>query len=507
MVWISWKETAVNMDPATARKVRKPVLAGSWYPASAESLRNLVSGLLEEKTSHPEIGPQPLRALVVPHAGLAYSGGVAAGGFALLRDHPPRRVVILSPSHRVGFSGLSLPEATHFATPLGEIPLDLTALDTLRRQPLFANAPQAHDTEHAIEIELPLLQVALPDSWQLVPVIVGRTTPDTAARAADALRPLLDQETLLVISGDFTHYGAAYGYQPWPANEQLPERLREMDMTTFGFLQRHDTKGFLDHLEKTGNTSCAAAPAGILLNLLDAECRVTLLEYDTSGRMTRDNTLSVSYLAIAVTREAPLSTQPDHDTDTLGEADMRLLHRLARRVLQQVVTSGSTPANVREIARGFEVPDHLRRLSGAFVTLKKHHDLRGCIGSILPVMPLWDAVADNALNAALRDPRFRPVQPEELPQLEVEVSVLSPLRPIPGPEAFVVGKQGILLTKEGRRAVFLPEVATEQGWSREETLAQLSRKAGLAADAWRSGATFEVFTTRKYSAPFLEQEN
>ena len=148
------------------------------------------------------------------------------------------------------------------------------------------------------------------------------------------------------------------------------------------------------------------------------------------------------------------------------------------------------------------LPGHLRAPSGAFVTLKRGGDLRGCIGTIEPREPLYQAVLDNGDNAARRDPRFSPVTPPELQDLVIEVSVLSPPRPIDSWEEFKVGEQGIILSKSGRRAVFLPEVATEQGWTREETLSYLARKAGLPADAWRSGASFSVFTTTIYEAPY-----
>ena len=128
-----------------------------------------------------------------------------------------------------------------------------------------------------------------------------------------------------------------------------------------------------------------------------------------------------------------------------------------------------------------------------FVTLKIHGDLRGCIGSLAPVEPLYQSVHNNAVNAALRDPRFNPVEDRELPLIEVDVSVLSPIRDIPSIADFKIGQQGIILAKGRYRAVYLPEVATEQGWTMEETLASLSQKAGLRPDAWREGATFQVF--------------
>ena len=163
---------------------------------------------------------------------------------------------------------------------------------------------------------------------------------------------------------------------------------------------------------------------------------------------------------------------------------------------------GAQAVDPEALSEGLDLGPRSRVPSGAFVTLKKHGDLRGCIGHIEPVEALYRAVVDNAVSAALRDHRFQPVTEAELSGLEVEVSVLSPLSPIASCQDFVVGEQGIVLSRGNRRAVYLPEVATEQGWSREETLAHLSRKAGLPADAWREGASFRVFTSQKYSAPY-----
>ena len=127
------------------------------------------------------------------------------------------------------------------------------------------------------------------------------------------------------------------------------------------------------------------------------------------------------------------------------------------------------------------------------VTLKRGGRLRGCIGYIEGIKPLHEAVAENAANAAVGDPRFRPVSPAEVPDLEFEVSALTPLRPVAGPEAIEVGRHGILLEQSGRRAVFCPQVAAEEGWDLQTTLRHLSLKAGLGPEAWREGARFRVF--------------
>lgn len=130
-----------------------------------------------------------------------------------------------------------------------------------------------------------------------------------------------------------------------------------------------------------------------------------------------------------------------------------------------------------------------------FVTLHAQGMLRGCIGSLEPQAPLYLSVHENAIGAALRDPRFPPVSARDVPRLTVDVSILSPIEPIAGPEAFRLGEHGIILEKGWNRAVYLPEVAPEQGWTVEQTLCSLSEKAGLPPDAWREGTSFKVFSS------------
>ncbi len=143
----------------------------------------------------------------------------------------------------------------------------------------------------------------------------------------------------------------------------------------------------------------------------------------------------------------------------------------------------------------YELTDKLRVPMATFVTLKIGGRLRGCIGSLAPAAPLYESVHDNAVNAALNDYRFRPVRPEELAQLELQISILSPIVDIASIDEFKVGEHGIILRKGMNRAVYLPEVAVEQQWSVDQTLSSLSEKAGLSADAWREGATFQVFSS------------
>jgi AmmeMemoRadiSam system protein B/AmmeMemoRadiSam system protein A len=493
--------------PAAAEeRVRESALAGGWYPADPKELSDYVDGLLDAAKAEPAQGP--IRALIAPHAGYVYSGATAAQVFSLVRGGVYRRLMVLAPSHRSGFEGLSIADVDAYETPLGRIPLDTEAIAGLRGSGLVISDPGAHAREHAIEIELPLLQRALVPGWKLIPVLVGRLDGDDYAEAADLLRPLADDGTLVVVSSDFTHFGPRFGYMPFPPDQEAPEHIRALDDGAIERILARDGPGLLDYQEKTGITICGYRPLALLLHMLPADAQVQRVAYATSGELTGDWSSSVSYAALVVTGPSPISAPPAPSEaapatgQAMDEADLRLLHRLAVLGVEHAVLGPSEDRDAEVDASLHGLPESLRAPAGAFVTLKEDGQLRGCIGYILPRKPLYQAVLENGVNAAVNDMRFRPVGPEELDKLEVEVSVLSEPRAIGGAEEFQVGEQGVILRKDGHQAVFLPEVALEQGWSREETLSHLARKAGLPEDAWRDGASFEVFTSTKYAAPY-----
>ncbi len=491
--------------PPTVQKVRTPAVAGSWYPGKADLLSLYLDGMLEKAVLDPALTDQAsIRALILPHAGYQFSGSTAAAGLKQVMGRKYKRVVVIGPAHRFGFTGLSIADVTHYETPLGLIPLDLEAKAALVRQSMVRHVNDAHYREHSIEMELPMLQRALEPGWKLVPILVGDMDADGFAMAARQIKFLLDSETLLVISGDFTHYGPNYDYKPFANDGKIAKKLRSLDIGLLKQLAARDSAGMLAYRAKTGITACGLGPMVLLANLMPEESRLQLVQYQTSGRITDDYTNSVSYLAVAVIADAPFhATKKNEAVRELSEADLIILHKMAKKALEVAVKNGPKAVSAEVIAAEFDLPEHFRDNSGAFVTLKREGRLRGCIGFIKPVKPLYQAVIDNAVNAALMDHRFIPVRPLELPLLELEVSVLSPMRSIPSFEGFEVGKHGVVLSKSGRSAVFLPEVAIEQGWSREETLTQLSRKAGLSGDAWKKDSSFKIFTAQKYSAPYI----
>ena len=485
--------------------VRPPAVAGSFYTDDADALRSRIETLLEEARTGVEVGSA--RALVVPHAGYAYSGATAALAFANLPREGIRRVILLGPSHHFGFSGGALPAEgiTAFETPLGSLPLDVKAIARLRGQSPFGGPANAHGPEHSIEVELPFLQVVAPKA-RLVPIVVGSNTDLKACfKMAETLAGLVDDGTVVIASSDFTHHGSRYGWSPYEG-PKLGDTLISIGRETAERAAAMDPMGFLKQIEVSGDTVCGARPVGVLAALLarafDGEGHV--LDVTTSGHVTGSFDLSVTYAAVAFDGDwVSWRSQPEAKAaGDLGAADGEALIALARAVLQSRL---SHDASVAEWFASH--PDTRRWLfpAGSFVTLnntgkrvRTEGRLRACMGVIEAEQPLLDAVVQGAVWAA-RDPRFPPLEIGELAEVEIEVSVLSPMQAVRSYRFIKPGIHGVLMAKDGRRAVFLPQVATEEGWNRDTMLDHLSVKAGLPRTAWQHGATFQIFTAQVFA--------
>lgn len=473
-------------------KVRPSALAGLWYEANGAELARTIDEMLRNAGDR-DLRGHPI-ALVVPHAGYQYSGPTAAQGFSTLRGRSYDRVFLLGPSHHAGFHGVSVPDATHYETPLGRVEIDYETVNDLASTRLFMRHPYAHKEEHSLEIQLPFLQRVLGEGrFRIVPMLISHLTREEVEELAMELRTRVGPGDLLVASSDFTHYGPRFQYMgPIGSTfgaKDAPARLDELLDRAWAAIQKLDTDALFRHKNETGDTICGFLPIAVLLSTLpDREVTPFRLKSDTSGRITGDYRNSVSYMSIAFTGLWPYERASG--AEALSEEEKRALLDYARRVVERYVKTGER-LSVEEA--GIEVTERLKENSGAFVTLKKQGHLRGCIGNILPVKPLVKAVQDNAVNAAAFDSRFYPVRPEELPDISVEVSVLTRPKEIKGVEQIILGRHGVIIHKGGRSAVFLPQVAPEQGWTVSETLSHLSMKAGLGPDGWEEGARFEVF--------------
>ncbi|HAK97229.1 MAG TPA: hypothetical protein DCM87_20125, partial [Planctomycetes bacterium] len=305
-----------------------------------------------------------------------------------------------------------------------------------------------------------------------------------------------------------------FGYTPF--RRDIEAGLRALDYGAIAPILAGAPRAFSDYIAKTGATVCGHGPIGVLLEIMTrvrgpAGAPAVLLSYATSGEATGargDAALlsqgSVSYASIAFCKPGavkgggvvePLDLLP-RDRKIAKESEKKLL-ALARTVIVRYL-AGERHEDPSAYVDWAALPAEARFKAGAFVTLKERGGLRGCIGTIMPEEALWEAVVTNAINAAVRDRRFEPVEKNEVGELSIEISVLTPPREVKGPEEFIVGTHGILIEKGGRRAVFLPQVAPEQGWNREQTLDHLVMKAGLAPGAWREGTRFWVFEAQVF---------
>ena len=476
-------------DRVWRRRWTKRFAARPWPEAGTEGaperLEAQVGGLLD---AAPHRVAGQVTALIEPHAGYRYSGLGAASGYALIGGRAYRRVVILAPTHYSGFPGFSIAPATHFATPLGEVELDLEPMEALRACPLHSDAPaRAHAEEHSIEIQLPMLQRVLP-GVPVLPLLIGHLQRRDYAPLAEALAPFVDAETLVVASSDFTHQGPRFDYVPFGSD--LPVNLRSLDFGAYAAVADLDAEAFLNYVDRTGITVCGFRPIALLLHLAAPSTQVRRVSYYTSGDVIGDWENTVSYLTAAFQRPDP---HPPVQVHVLDAAAMRVALALAREAMVRRAHGQGPPPLPADL------PAALAARGACFVTLQRGTDLRGCIGRIDATGPLAESIVSNARSAAAEDPRFSPVGPSEADLMTIEVSVLTPPERVAGPEHIELGRHGVILEKWGRRAVFLPQVAVDQIWTVEELLDHLARKAGLSAGAWRDEARFEVFSCQVFS--------
>lgn len=469
-------------------------IAGSWYPGAPASLKAMIDSFL----APCPVPDTPCNVLVVPHAGYPYSGPTAGYAYAAIDRKKIRRVILLAPSHRYGIRDLAvLPMADAVSTPLGTIPLDTDMRNALLGEAMFRADDGVHRVEHSTQIQYPFLQHCLGD-FKLLPVIVGNLSPRAADALAAALKPFLFDDVLLVVSSDFIHYGSDFDYEPFPQDTEAKTRAINLDAAD-AICKRAPAR-FERIVDESGATICGREPIRAALRMLPTGCTGSVLHYATSSDESRDFSRFVCYCAIGFHAEFPPAPEraeagEDADSGSLSAADKSFLLDLARRAIQYALNTRMIPtADALKVNQAALSPA-LRKNMGAFVTLslKQNHRLRGCIGEIQPYRPLWKAVLGRAVDAAFRDPRFLPLTAQEFAGVEIEISALTPAVPVGSWRDIVIGRHGMTLTKNGRSAVFLPQVAPEQGWGIEETLTNLAMKARLPADAWREGASFTVF--------------
>ena len=455
---------------------RKPVVAGAFYPGNREELAAQVDGFLANAKKADIKGR--IIALIAPHAGYIYSGQVAAHSFKQLEGTDFKKIIIISPSHYVGFDGISVYNQGSFETPLGLVKVDEElANKIIQKNKRFILFPPAHQKEHAIEVEIPFLQrVYKGRDFKIVPIVMGNPVSGDIKILSDALYDVVDKDTLLIISADLSHY---HSY----------DKAVELDTSGISAIEKLDSDGFAQQINN--GTTEIDAPISALAMIMFANrsgAKAAVLKYANSGDVTVDKSKVVGYSSILI--YAPLEAEKKGDAvmedEYLNKEEKKKLLEIARLSIIEVVTGKKqSPPDVTE--------ERLKENCGAFVTIKENDRLRGCIGYIQAVKPLYETVKDVAKSAAVNDYRFNPVSQDELDKLQLEISVLTPLKKINNISEIVVGKHGLYMKQGFNSGLLLPQVATEYKWDKETFLKETCRKSGLSQDAWKDKST-EIYT-------------
>jgi AmmeMemoRadiSam system protein B/AmmeMemoRadiSam system protein A len=458
------------------KEIREPAVAGAFYPDNPEVLSRDVKRYLENAKKEKLDGE--IVALVSPHAGYMYSGQVAAYAYKLIEGKAFDSVVVVAPSHRALFKGASVYDRGGYRTPLGTVPVDVDLSRKMmgqRKEIQFL--PEAHFQEHSLEVQIPFLQVAL-KSFKLVPIVMEpywswESCQYLASAIAEAAK---GKKVLLIASSDLSHF---HSY----------EEAVKLDQIVLADIDRFDPEGLNRDLKKGICEACGGGP--IISIMLAAKAlganKGKVVKYLNSGDVTGDRSRVVGYGA-AVFYKAMGGKEKMKDEKKVGvdlglnQEEKKILHHIAKTVIENKV-------------KGKPVPDFkiespiLKENRGAFVTLQKRGQLRGCIGYIEGHGPLYKTIEKMAEAAAFNDPRFTPVQEKELPELDIEISVLTPLKRITDVNEIQVGKHGIYIKKGWFSGLLLPQVATEYGWDRQTFLEHTCQKAGLPSNAWKEKDT------------------
>lgn len=497
LVISSFFAAACQAKKASDADVRESAFAGKFYPESAARLKLAIEKYLQDAVPAKGINPM---AIIVPHAGYIYSGQICADGFRQAADHPYEVIVVLGTKHtNSDLQKISLYPGDGFRTPLGTAKVEKNIISALKKaDPADCTLDESlHESEHSVEVMVPFIQVVFPKA-KIVPIVVGSEDMETCLRFGQALaRVLKNKRALIVASSDLSHYPAAK--DATLVDRETLAAVAGLDPAAFrATVQAHRDR----NIPNLYTSACGEAP--IMAAMAAAKSLGVkggaVISYANSGDTSiGEPSRVVGYGAVVFTAErmgkemsASDQSNPAAASADLLPADKKALLAFARESISRLLLTDTVP-----LARGFNAA--LQQPRGAFVTLKKKGELRGCIGRMMGDEPLGKTVGMMAIQAAVNDRRFNPLTADELKDIEIEISVLTPMKRVPGVADIVVGRDGVLLSKEGRSAVFLPQVATEQGWNRDEMLDHLCLKAGLAAGSWKKGAQFSTFQAIVFS--------
>jgi AmmeMemoRadiSam system protein B/AmmeMemoRadiSam system protein A len=431
---------------------------------------------------------------LAPHAGYRFSGQVDAYAYKQVKGMSFDTVVIIGPSHHFGFPGAALYDSGVFRNPLGDVEVDsVIAKQLIKENPAIKSYPQAHIPEHSIEVQIPFLQRTL-TSFKIVPILIQDFSKQNCDMLSTALANVLkDKKVLLIASTDMTHY-------------PVYDESVKADKVTMTALETMNSDTMRQHLDEYMKKSvpelycmlCGEGPVYVVMDTakkLGANS-VKILKHANSGDVpegTKDRVVGYMAAAFYESDKTEKKVSSNNLDSPLTEEQQERLIKLARETIELYLKNGERIQ--------FEPQDErLKVKQGAFVTLRKQGNLRGCIGHIVPMEPLSDTIIDMAIASATEDPRFRRVTPDEMKDIDIEISVLSIPRRVKSADEIEMGKHGVIVGRGMRKGVFLPQVADETGWDKVTFLQHLcADKAGLPKDAWKDKDTeIDIFTAQVF---------
>ncbi|MCX7917871.1 MAG: AmmeMemoRadiSam system protein B [bacterium] len=465
-----------------SQEYRKPTYSGSFYPSKREELKIQLDNFFKNVNYTEKIDNEKILGIIVPHAGYIYSGQVAAYSFKLLENLNVKTVILIGRSHKAYFKGAIIDDRNGWETPLGKVEIEKDIFEYLYKKKNFIVNKTILDYEHSIEVEIPFLQYIL-KNFKIFPILLGDSSKENIMSIANDLYEVLKNRKswVIVVSTDLSHYN------PYEIAKQKDGLLLET-------LKSKNINLIYSYLSKRKIEMCGDAGVFTLLKIAEkfSDYEVKVLNYANSGDTGGDRNSVVGYASIVILKK------DKKGGDMLTEQQKKLLLKIARETLEFYLSGKKLPE--------LKIEDPvLMEKRGVFVTLRKKGNLRGCIGYIEPVESLYLAVRTMAINSATKDPRFEPVKYEELKDIEIEISVLTVPKKVKSADEIVLGRDGVIVKRGFNQGVFLPQVAEETGWTKEEFLSYLcSHKAGLPPDSWKDPKTelyifqAEVFSEEEF---------
>jgi AmmeMemoRadiSam system protein B/AmmeMemoRadiSam system protein A len=449
---------------------RPCAVSGSFYSSDKKKLSLQVKKLLSQakKSSYVETN-----ALIVPHAGYVFSASTAAIGYKTLKKKY-KTIFLIGSSHYIALNGASIYTKGEYQTPLGNIKMNQEIISSLMKNPLFEYKKNAHTKEHTLEVQLPFLQTIYKNDLNIVPIIIGTTQIQNIKKLAKILKPYFeDKENLFIISTDLSHFP---NYKD----------ANKVDKKTLNAIVKNSPTEFLTILKKnssTKNVMTLACGWSSVLTLLymtqESNYKYELLEYINSGDTTYgDKKRVVGYGVLRVYKN-------DNEFYLNTKEKNQLLEIAKLAIYEAVINNKRISINKSNLSSKLKLP------LGAFVTLYKHKKLRGCIGHFEPKQPLYSVIIDMEIAAAFNDTRFQKVTKEELINIEIEISILTPRKKISSFDEIIIGQHGIYIQKGGKTGTFLPHVATDMNWGVEKFVEECAvNKAGISKEEIKNAKLF-----------------